>query len=103
MTSSPPHCTLSGLFALLQLLQWHKSIRFFQAYGRHTSCHSDGSKGCIGKDSEPNRRLLKELTLPHYASMHPKAVADDLKDVLKNEPCAYKAEQPHHEGTTPGA
>lgn len=80
-THPPPDCTLSGLSALLHLLQWHKSIRFSQSYGRHT-CPSDGLKGCIGKDSKPNRRLLKELS-PHYASMHPKAVTDYLVDIIK--------------------
>ncbi len=76
-----PHCTLSGFSALLHLLQWHKSIRFSQSYGRHT-CRSDGLKGCTGKDSNPNRRLLKELS-PHYASMHPKAVTNYPVDIIK--------------------
>lgn len=66
-------------------------------------------KGCIGKDSKPNRGLLKELAPPSHPITMPlciqKAVTDHLVDILKQytEPRTYKAQQPHPEGTTPGA
>lgn len=61
-------------------------------------------KGCIGKDSRSNGSLLKELAFLHHASMHPKALTGYLVDIINNktEPHAYKAQQPHLEGTTPG-
>lgn len=78
-----------------------------QAYGRHALPFPMAQKVALAKAQKLNRRLLKGSTLPHHASMHPKAVTDYLcrryKKNKTTEPRTYKAQQPRREGNALGA